>query len=466
MADHEAHGCEAILDGVMATQDTIAAVATPKGQGGVGIIRVSGPLVPTLLEPILSQTPEPLKALVGPFYNEERGVLDEGIALFFPNPHSFTGEDVLELQGHGSPVIQSVILDRLFALGVRLARPGEFSERAFLNGKKDLAEVEAIADLIAAQSERGAAMALRSLRGEFSREIKSLMKQLTQLRVYVEAAIDFPEEEIDFLSDQNLMQSFADLKAQLEKTQQSVAQGVMMREGIKLVLVGDPNAGKSSLLNWLTGEDTAIVTDTPGTTRDVLKSDILLDGVPIHVLDTAGLRQTEDLIEQEGIRRAEAALLEADHILWVVDASLPMGEGVKERLADLNHCNVTVVFNKIDLTLNQPGEGYHPELNFPVIYCSVKNMLGMGMLKKRLLSLTEGQQGGEEGHYMARSRHKHALAMAVDNLEEAEVLLASKQGELLAESLKWAHRSLGEIVGEFTTDDLLGEIFSSFCIGK
>jgi tRNA modification GTPase len=445
--------------------ETIAAIATPAGQGGLGVIRVSGPEVVRIIPRLLQRELNPRHASFGAFYTTKGETLDEGIALFFPNPNSFTGDDVLELHGHGSPVVLNMILEELFAHGIRLARPGEFSERAFLNGKKDLVEIEAVADLIAAQSGKAAKMALRTLQGAFSKEVKALAAQITQIRVYVESAIDFPEEEIDFLSDSALLKNFQNARELMAQTIKVVGQGALLREGIRVVIMGEPNAGKSSLLNLMSGESTAIVTDIPGTTRDVLTTHVVLAGVPVCLIDTAGLRETEDVIEQEGVRRALAAMAGADHVLVMIDSSKDKSAALPpEFSAELTGVPITYVMNKIDLTGKQAGIEKSGEKT--LAFCSMASGAGLEDLQKHILAQAGLEDGGSEGLYLARARHCQALAQASSHLEEAFELLQTRQGELVAEALKWSHRALGEILGEFTTDDLLGEIFSQFCIGK
>ncbi|GAA0559254.1 tRNA uridine-5-carboxymethylaminomethyl(34) synthesis GTPase MnmE [Halomonas salifodinae] len=449
-------------------QDTIAALATPPGRGGVGIIRVSGPLSAPLAEAILGHCPRPRYAYYGPFRGAT-GQLDEGIALYFPGPHSFTGEDVLELQGHGGPVIMDLLLERCVQLGARLARPGEFSERAFLNDKLDLAQAEAIADLIDASSRAAAENALRSLQGEFSTRVTALVQRLIELRIYVEAAIDFPEEEIDFLADGKVAEMLEGVSDELAMVRGAAGQGALMREGMSVVIAGRPNAGKSSLLNALTEQDTAIVTDIAGTTRDVLREHIHIDGMPLHIIDTAGLRDTPDAVEQIGVARAWAEIEKADRVLLLVDAATteatdPMAIWPEfvARLPDPSR--LTLIRNKID-TSREP-----PELDLsttpPVIRLSAKTGRGVDNLKSHLKAVM-GYSATTEGRFSARRRHLDALDRAREALENGEAQLHGHgAGELLAEDLREAQQALGEITGEFSADDLLGEIFGSFCIGK
>jgi len=450
-------------------QDTIAAQATPPGRGGVGIIRLSGPQALSIAEELLGFTPKPRYAHYTPFLGEDRQVLDQGIALYFPNPHSFTGEDVVELQGHGGPVIIDLLLQRVIRLGARLARPGEFSERAFLNDKLDLAQAEAIADLIDSSSEQAARCALRSLQGAFSERVHELVEALIQLRIYVEAAIDFPEEEIDFLADGKVQADLQNILEQLQQVRQEARQGSLLREGMSVVIAGRPNAGKSSLLNALAGRDTAIVTDIEGTTRDVLREHIHIDGMPLHIIDTAGLRDAPDAVERIGIDRAWEEIRKADRILMMVDSTrttatdpVELWPELTRQLDDLSH--VTLVRNKADLT----GEpvGIRQEGEYTLIALSAKQGLGIDLLRNHLKQVM-GFNATTEGGFMARRRHVEALEQARQLLETgAEQLSLHGAGELLAEDLRQAQQALSEITGEFSSDDLLGRIFSSFCIGK
>ncbi|GGX83721.1 tRNA modification GTPase MnmE [Litchfieldella qijiaojingensis] len=450
------------------TQDTIAALATPPGRGGVGIVRVSGPGCRDIATTILGHCPAPRQAYYGPFGGAE-GIIDEGIALFFRGPHSFTGEDVLELQGHGGPVIMDLLLERCVQLGARLARPGEFSERAFLNDKLDLAQAEAIADLIDASSRTAAENALRSLQGEFSRRVEALVQRLIELRMYVEAAIDFPEEEIDFLADGHVAAKLGEVIAELAEVRAAAGQGALMREGMSVVIAGRPNAGKSSLLNALTEQDTAIVTEIEGTTRDVLREHIHIDGMPLHVIDTAGLRDTPDAVEQIGVARAWAEIEKADRVLLLVDAATTQATDpmaiwpefvsrlpVPERL--------TLVRNKIDTSAEPPG--LDTSTTPPTLRLSAKTGQGLDDLKAHLKNVM-GYSATTEGRFSARRRHLDALDRAKRALTSGEAQLHGYgAGELLAEDLRDAQQALGEITGEFSADDLLGEIFGSFCIGK
>lgn len=450
----------------MVNTETICAIATPPGVGGVGIVRVSGPAVKTIAEAVLGRLPRPRFAAFSAFTGDDGHTLDSGIALYFPAPNSFTGEDVLELQGHGGPVILNLILQRVLGLGARMARPGEFSERAFLNDRMDLVQAEAIADLIDSGTEAAARAAQRSLEGDFSAEVQRLQAALTELRVFVESAIDFPDEEIDFLAESDVADRLKNSEAQLVDLLNNARQGRLLRDGIVVAISGKPNAGKSSLLNALAGSDVAIVTEVPGTTRDVLREQIHIDGVPLHLVDTAGIRDTEDAIEAEGIRRAKAALASADIVLNLVDVTAHPGPngspGVETPGGDASPHTLTV-FNKIDL-LEQQME---PTENTVVI--SAKTGAGLDQLRATILERAGGAAsgGGHEGAFSARQRHVDALKRVAIHLKQGRQQLEIHQaGELLAEELRLAQQALAEITGEVTPDDLLGEIFASFCIGK
>ena len=444
--------------------DTIAALATPPGRGGIGIVRVSGPLAQHVAQVLLGHRPKPRYAEYGPFLDQDGKVLDQGIALYFPAPHSFTGEDVLELQGHGGPVVMDMLLNTVVLQGVRLARPGEFSERAFLNDKLDLIQAEAIADLIDAGSEQAARTALRSLQGAFSSAIDALVAEVTRLRVYVEASMDFPEEEIDFLSEGRVRQQIQAQQDQLAAIMRQAQQGSLMREGINVVLVGQPNVGKSSLLNALARREAAIVTAVPGTTRDIIREEISLDGLPLHILDTAGLRDSGDIVEQEGIRRTWQAAQQADLLLLLVDDRQGFGEteqAILEKAGERLH--VVVLYNKCDISGRTTG--LVSESPYPVIAISAKQGEGLSELAQTIRRLV-GMQATSEGSFMARRRHLSALQRAADHLQHAGEQAQQQQGELVAEELKQVQHHLGEITGQVSSDDLLGEIFSSFCIGK
>lgn len=444
--------------------ETIVALATPPGRGGVGIVRVSGPASEQIAQQILGCLPEIKKAHYGAFYDQNGDILDQGIALRFKTPHSFTGEDVLELQGHGGPIIMQWLIEEIIALGARPARPGEFSQQAFLNDKLDLTQAEAIADLISATSAQAAKSALRSLQGDFSKAIEHLVEQLIRLRLYVEAAIDFPEEELDFLSDGHIQQQLDLVKQQLTLVLDQAQQGALLREGMSVVILGQPNAGKSSLLNALSGEETAIVTDIAGTTRDIVKAEIHLDGMPLHILDTAGLRETHDAVEQIGIARAWQAIEQANHVLVMVQAGDDIDPKDQAIIAQLpENLSVTLIKNKIDLIKAQPSItktalGYE-------IALSAKHKQGLTLLIEHLKSIM-GYKQTNESVFLARKRHLVALDKAQQHLFLAQTQLNLGAGELLAEDLRLAQDALSEITGRFTSDDLLGRIFSSFCIGK
>jgi tRNA modification GTPase len=447
--------------------ETITAVATASGQAGIGVIRVSGPLAPQIAQTVVGQCPPPRKAYYGLFRDEDGEIIDEGLVLYFPAPHSFTGEDVVEFQGHGGQIILECLLQRIIRCGARLARPGEFSERAFLNDKLDLAQAEAIADLIAANSEQAARSAMRSLQGEFSEAVQILVEQLIALRMFVEAAIDFPEEEIDFLSDTRITQQLSTIKEQLSALTHKAQQGVILRDGIKLALAGSPNVGKSSLLNRLTGEDTAIVTPVPGTTRDLLRAEISIEGVRFQLVDTAGLRESQDIVEQEGIRRAENEIKQADLMLLVIDHSQPSDfddsfSAVIEKFSARKR--LIIVRNKIDVTFEEPAISEQDDAVSVMV--SAKTGAGMDFLQKTILA-TVGYQSTHEGTFSARRRHLLALESATEHLKiGAAHLSEDRAGELLAEELRLAQNSLNEITGDFRADDLLGKIFTTFCIGK
>lgn len=454
----------------MHSTDTIVAQATPPGRGGVGILRVSGPKAALVAQTVLGKLPKPRYADYLPFRNDDNSVLDQGIALFFPNPNSFTGEDVLELQGHGGPVILDLLLKRILQIpGVRIANPGEFSERAFLNDKLDLAQAEAIADLIDASSEQAARSAINSLQGAFSSHINEMVESLTHLRIYVEAAIDFPDEEIDFLSDGIIEGKLNAVIAELDDVRAQARQGSLLREGMKVVIAGRPNAGKSSLLNALAGRDAAIVTDIAGTTRDVLREHIHIDGMPLHIIDTAGLREASDEVERIGIERAWKEIEQADRVLFMVDSTTTDATTPEdiwpEFMARLpNTLPVTVIRNKSDLT----GENVEitAQGNYPMIRLSARDGMGIELLRDHLKEAM-GFNSNTEGGFLARRRHLQALNTAAEHLQQGhEQLVYAKSGELLAEELRLAQQALSEITGEFTSDDLLGRIFSSFCIGK
>lgn len=452
-----------------ANQDTIAAQATAPGRGGVGIVRVSGPKAQAIAQAVLGMLPAPRHAHYGAFLDANGAELDEGIALFFPGPNSFTGEDVLELQGHGGPIVIDFLLQRVQALGARLARPGEFSERAFLNDKMDLTQAEAIADLIDSASQQAARCALRSLQGEFSKRVDVLLESLIQLRIYVEAAIDFPEEEIDFLADGKVLSDLQAIMANLNAVQQEARQGSLIREGMSVVIAGRPNAGKSSLLNALAGRETAIVTDIEGTTRDVLREHIHIDGMPLHIIDTAGLRDAPDKVERIGIQRAWEEIHKADRVLLMVDSTKTAADDPHQIWPEFvdqlqDDSKITVIRNKADLSNELIGMTTVGEI--PVLHLSAKADLGIEQLREHLKTCM-GYQATTEGGFLARRRHLEALQTAQESLQTGlDQLQLHGAGELLAEDLRQAQQALGEITGQFSSDDLLGRIFSSFCIGK
>ena len=448
----------------MSHNDTIVAQATPPGRGGVGILRISGLKARDVAQAVLGKLPKPRYADYLPFNDVDGTPLDQGIALWFPGPNSFTGEDVLELQGHGGPVILDLLLKRILTLpGLRIARPGEFSERAFLNDKLDLAQAEAIADLIDASSEQAARSALNSLQGAFSARVNHLVEALTHLRIYVEAAIDFPDEEIDFLSDGKIEAQLNEVMADLDAVRAEARQGSLLREGMKVVIAGRPNAGKSSLLNALAGREAAIVT------RDVLREHIHIDGMPLHIIDTAGLRDANDEVERIGIERAWQEIAQADRVLFMVDGTTTGAVDPAEIWPDFIErlpakLPITVVRNKADVTGEALGIS---EVNgHSLIRLSARTGDGVEVLRNHLKQ-SMGFDTNMEGGFLARRRHLQALEEAANHLQQGKAqLLGAWAGELLAEELRLAQQALSEITGEFTSDDLLGRIFSSFCIGK
>jgi len=464
----------------ISNQSTIAAQATAPGRGGVGIIRVSGPEAKNVAQVILGRVPEIRKAEYLPFLDEKQKVLDQGIALYFKGPNSFTGEDVIEFQGHGGPVVLDMLLKAILSLPkVKMAKPGEFSEQAFLNDKLDLTQAEAIADLINSSSEQAARSALHSLQGDFSRLVNEMVESIIHLRMYVEAAIDFPEEEIDFLADKKIVTDLKSIITNVEKVRKQAQQGSIIREGMRVVIAGRPNAGKSSLLNALSGKETAIVTDIAGTTRDVLAEQIHIDGMPLHIIDTAGLRDSEDKVEQIGIERAWQEINQADRVLLMVDSS--ENHSILEDEQDIKDCypeffeklpeniGLTLVRNKADINDNPTGFAEFYDNNnkqHASVTLSAKTGLGIDSLKEHLKSIM-GYQGNMEGSFMARRRHLVALDNThqhlLTGLNQLESYVA---GEILAEELRICQQELDQITGEFTSDDLLGKIFSSFCIGK
>ena len=451
-------------------KETIVAQATAPGRGGIGILRVSGPLATEVAQAVLGKCPKPRMADYLPFKDADGTILDQGIALYFKSPNSFTGEDVLELQGHGGQVVLDLLLKRILQIdGIRLARPGEFSEQAFLNDKLDLAQAEAIADLIDATSEQAARSALKSLQGGFSKKVNELVESVIYLRTYVEASIDFPDEEIDFLADGKIEANLRGIINQLEDVRSEAKQGSILREGMKVVIAGRPNAGKSSLLNALAGREAAIVTDIAGTTRDILREHIHIDGMPLHIIDTAGLRDATDEVERIGISRAWTEIEQADRIILMLDSSDPESADLSkvrsEFLAKLpTTLPVTIVRNKIDLNGEQASES--EEDGYQMISLSAQTHDGIQLLREHLKQAM-GFQTSMEGGFLARRRHLDALEKASKHLQIGLVQLTEfHAGELLAEELRLVQTYLSEITGEFTSDDLLGNIFSSFCIGK
>jgi tRNA modification GTPase len=449
-------------------QDTITALATASGRAGVGIIRISGSKSLDIIEKIVRFIPKNRHAHYCNFYDHNGLKLDQGIALYFKGPHSFTGEDVVELQAHGGPVVLDLLIKSVLFFGGRLAEAGEFSQRAFLNDKLDLVQAEAISDLINSSSEQAARSALRSLQGEFSKKIDSIVATLIEIRMFVEAAIDFPEEEIDFLTDSNVLSQIDELVAEISELLSNAQQGALLTEGMRVVITGKPNAGKSSLLNALSGKDTAIVTDIEGTTRDVLREQINIDGMPLHIIDTAGLRESTDEVEQIGISRAWKEIEQADRILLVVDSSDTANQkdlAWPEFIQKLNRSDhLTLIRNKVDKI--SEDSGINDEGDFPIISLSAKSGLGINNLRSHLKDCV-GYDSGNEGSFTARRRHLQAIEKALEAISLGRAqLVEMNAGELLAEDLRMAQEYLGLITGKFRTDDLLGEIFSSFCIGK
>ncbi len=445
--------------------ETIVAIATAPGRGGVGIVRLSGKQSVAIAQQICGKLGEPRFAKFSNFRDHDGEIIDSGVVLFFPNPASFTGEDVIELQGHGSPLVLDRLCQRAISLGARMARPGEFSERAFLNNKMDLAQAEAVADLIDSSTEQAARSAMRSLQGVFSDRVNDLLRQLTELRMYVEASIDFADEEIDFLAEAAVDEQVIGLLKVVDGITSSAQQGRLLREGMSVVLAGQPNAGKSSIHNQLAGHDAAIVTEIAGTTRDILREQIHIGGLPLRISDTAGLHDATDLVEQEGIRRTQNEIAQADHILLVIDDNAGMTEKDEQIRADLpQHIPLTIIRNKIDKQAKQPA--LIQENDDTVLLLSAKTGEGIALLEKYLCD-SVGYHPEDEGVFIARRRHLDALERARAAIESGYKALAGMgAGELLAEELRQAQLALGEITGTFTNEDLLDKIFSSFCIGK
>jgi len=451
---------------MLGNNDTIAAIATASGRGGIGIIRISGIKTKQIMEQLFGGQIPVRQACFRSFKDGDNRLIDSGLALYFQSPASYTGEDTLELQGHGGPVVLDMLLKRVLSLGARLAEPGEFTQRAFLNNKLDLAQAEAVADIIDAGTAAAAMSAQRSLQGAFSEHIDELQKQLTYLRLYVESAIDFSDEEIDFLSSDELHQTINKLQQAFKTLLATAKQGSLLRDGMTVVLAGKPNAGKSSLLNALAQRDTAIVTEVAGTTRDVLKEQIQIEGMPVHIIDTAGLRETSDRIEEEGVKRAKQAILSADQLLLVVDDRESGSEDYLSLLADIpSSAPVTIIFNKVDITGSAIGKTTSEE-GRTIIKLSAKHKEGLTELTQHLKEQM-GFNPDEKNIFLARRRHLDALERSKDFLNKGiEQLLNYQAGEMFAEDLRLAQQALSEITGKMTPDDLLGEIFSSFCIGK
>jgi len=448
-----------------ARDDTIAAIATPPGIGGVGIVRISGQAVPEIARALLGHLPAPRNACFTRFHNSQGSTLDEGLALYFPAPHSFTGEHVLELHGHGGPVVLDLLLQETLTHGARMARPGEFSERAFLNGKLDLAQTEAVADLIESSSAEAARAAMRSLEGAFSKRVRAINEQLIELRLHIEATLDFPEEGIDFRADNNMASRALQLLGQIDLLRAATRQGQLLHDGMTVVLAGPPNAGKSSLLNALAQRDSAIVSPIPGTTRDVLRERIQIDGLPLHVLDTAGLRDSDNPVESEGVRRAHEAMQRADRVLLVLDDCVAEAGDTLALLQQMpDSSRISVVRNKIDCSGRAPGP-VTPATEIPEFAISAQNGDGLDVLRKHLKECM-GYQAAGEGTFSARRRHLEAIERARRHVEMAPGQLLARRAELAAEELRQAQQALGEITGDFSSEDLLGRIFSSFCIGK
>jgi len=448
----------------MTESDIIAAIATAPGRGGIGVVRVSGPRLEPFILALIGESLSPRRATLATFNDAVRAAIDEGIALYFPAPHSYTGQDVLELHGHGGPMVLQLLLKRCLALGARLAQPGEFTRRAYLNDKMDLAQAESVADLIDAATAEAARGALRSLQGAFSRRIEELLDALVELRTLVEAALDFPDEDVEVIKQSDGAGRLAALQDRLQEVLSASQQGSLLREGMRVVLAGQPNVGKSSLLNHLAGEELAIVTDIPGTTRDAIRQSISIEGIPVHVIDTAGLRPSSDPVEMLGIARTWEAIEHADLVVLLVDAT--QGEVVADReiMGRLPPALPRLkVMNKIDLLPRSPALERERGAG-TVVWVSAKTGEGVDLLRKALLEAVGWLGSGSEGLFMARERHLQALQLAKTHLERAAQQAANL--ELFAEELRLVQRSLSTITGQFTSDDLLGEIFSRFCIGK
>ena len=451
----------------MVDSDIISAIATPPGQGGIGIIRISGKDLTKLTKKILGKLPKPRYAHLSQFLDADGRIIDQGIAIFFPGPNSYTGEDVLELQGHGGPAVMNLLLSQCLFAGARLAQPGEFTLRAYLNNKIDLIQAESVADIITASTSEAARCAANSLQGHFSIRIEELIELLTILRTFIEATLDFPEDETDNLQSLRVKEKLDHICTQLEQVFLTARQGSLLQEGVKIIIAGAPNVGKSSLLNQLAGDDVAIVTEIPGTTRDTIQKTIAIQGIPIHIIDTAGLRETTDVVEKKGIERTYAAIKNANMVIWLVDASQPRAD-IKNQMSSyiLTNKPQITIFNKIDL-LNENSR-IEDEGETSRIYLSAKTGIGIELLHQKILEIIGWQSkytGG--GNFMARKRHLEALMQAKEHLGNAQEFTEKEyQLELLAEELRLAQLALSSITGRFTADDLLGKIFSNFCIGK
>ena len=446
---------------VLPKPDNIAAIATAPGRGGIGVVRVSGRQLSDLAIAIIGFFPPSRKAVYTPFLDQNGEIIDRGIALYFPAPHSYTGEDILELQGHGGTAVLQLLLQRCLELGARLALPGEFTQRAYLNEKLDLAQAESVADLIEATTAQAAKSAMRSLIGDFSRVVHELVSQLIDLRMLVEAMLDFPEEELETPDISRRLLKLETIRIELQRTLNIAQQGSLLREGAHIVLIGQPNVGKSSLLNCLSGEEIALVSDVPGTTRDLIRQTIQINGIPLHIIDTAGLRDSQDTVELMGIARTQSTIQKADAILLMLDAKHGLSEADKKILSDLPPNTPRLyIYNKIDLVENISEFKNQAQDDF--LYISAKTGAGIDLLREKLLSLIGWHQ--EAGVFMARERHIRALLLAQEHLNKA--LAELSRSEFFAEELRLAQQALNEITGEFSPDDLLGEIFSRFCIGK
>ena len=446
----------------MQPADTIAAVATAYGRAGIGVVRVSGPGTQSLATSLIGRTPPARHATLSEFRDADGLAIDQGIAIFFPGPHSYTGEDVFEIQGHGGVALLRMLLRRCVELGARVAEPGEFTKRAFLNDKMDLAQAESVADLIDASSTDAVRSARRSLAGEFSARVNAIREQLIGIRLLVEAVLDFPEEQVDLIDRHDVLGQLQAVQGDITTLTDSAAQGNLLREGVRVVLTGAPNVGKSSLMNRLAEEEVAIVTEVPGTTRDVLQRELVVSGLPIHVIDTAGLRESDDPVERIGVSRSLQQLEQADVVLEIRDASVPCTDDAGSDLVRLSEgARKIIVINKIDLISETPKASQEGSVD--KVWLSAKTGSGIDLLRRTLLRVS-GRDTTDEVPFMARERHIHSLRQTLANAQRAETEVARL--ELCAEELRLAQQALGKITGEFSADDLLGEIFSRFCIGK